>query len=322
MAMQQYTLVVQNAVSRRDLGVATAALQFFRNVGNTVGIAIFGSVMTAGMAGAIASHLPPELVEESGGALQEVGAAAALDPAVTAGLPPEVLAAVRAGLADQLHDVFLLGLPILAVVLLATLAIRAIPLRETVSSPEDAQNEYLDTMAMSAPPEGYVPSLRDDDRLGARTRERVLGIELGVLARQACRNDRPLFRRAVLELGAGDLDRGRVLLARASRMLTSDDPREAAEAERYAVELGRAAAAPGGVLSEELRQELAVRAAAARPAQDVLSIIEPTVAQRHEAVDLAQLRQAASELSAVLLVELAAVARDEAPPTDPATGPA
>lgn len=61
---------------------------------------------------------------------------------------------------------------------------------------------------------------------------------------------------------------------------------------------------------------------AARPAQEVLSSIEPTVAQRHEAVDLAQLRQAASELSAVLLVELAAVARDEAPPTDPATGPA
>lgn len=320
MAMQQYTLVVQNAVSRSDLGVATAALQFFRNVGNTVGIAIFGSVMTAGMAQAIASHLPPELVEGAAG-LEDVGAGAALDPAVTAGLPPEVLAAVRAGLADQLHDVFVLGLPVMAVVFLATLAIRAIPLRETVQSPEDAQNEYLDTMAMSAPPEGFVPSLRQDDRPGARTRERVLGIQLGVLARQACRDDRPLFRRAVLELGGGDLDRGRALLGRASRMLTSDDPREAAEAERYAVELGRAASAPGGLLSEELRQELAVRAAAARPAQEVLSSIEPTVAQRHESVDLAQLRHAASELSAVLLVELAAVAREE-PGATPATGPA
>ena len=38
MAMQQYTLVVQNAAERRDLGVATASSQFFRNVGSTVGI--------------------------------------------------------------------------------------------------------------------------------------------------------------------------------------------------------------------------------------------------------------------------------------------
>src|SRR5690606_3458631 len=99
MAMQQYTLVVQNAVPRSSLGVATATLQFFRNVGNTVGIAIFGSVMTAGLAGAIASHLPADVIEETGGQLEGIDAGAALDPAVTADLAPEVLAAIRAGLA-------------------------------------------------------------------------------------------------------------------------------------------------------------------------------------------------------------------------------
>ncbi len=52
---QQYTLVVQNAVARKDLGVATAALQFFRNVGATVGTAIFGTVLSSGLDDAIFS---------------------------------------------------------------------------------------------------------------------------------------------------------------------------------------------------------------------------------------------------------------------------
>jgi predicted MFS family arabinose efflux permease len=42
-AMQTYTLVVQNAVAHSDLGVATAATQFFRSAGATVGIAILGT---------------------------------------------------------------------------------------------------------------------------------------------------------------------------------------------------------------------------------------------------------------------------------------
>src|SRR5690606_8446657 len=63
LAQQQYTLLVQNAVSRRDLGVATAATQFFRNVASTIGIAIFGSLMTSGMGEAIARHLPDDVGE-------------------------------------------------------------------------------------------------------------------------------------------------------------------------------------------------------------------------------------------------------------------
>ena len=58
-ALQVYTLIVQNAAARRDLGVATAATQFFRNVGSTVGIAVFGTILTAQMGPSIASHLSP-----------------------------------------------------------------------------------------------------------------------------------------------------------------------------------------------------------------------------------------------------------------------
>ena len=45
LTMPIYTLAVQNSVDRRMLGVATAATQFFRQIGGTVGTAIFTSLM-------------------------------------------------------------------------------------------------------------------------------------------------------------------------------------------------------------------------------------------------------------------------------------
>ena len=98
--------------------MATASTQFFRNVGSTVGIALFGTVMTSGLAAAIAGHLPAEVAARMPAGSADAGSV--LDPAALAGLPPVVADAVRQGLADQLHLVFLLALPLAAVVFLAT----------------------------------------------------------------------------------------------------------------------------------------------------------------------------------------------------------
>ena len=159
MAMQQYTLVVQNAVDRADLGVATASTQFFRNVGSTVGIAVFGTVMTSGLAAAIASHLPAEAAARMPAGAADAGSV--LDPAALAGLPAVVADAVRQGLADQLHAVFLIAMPLVLVVLVATIAIKALPLRETanidVPVVEEVGHDVLDAMAQSSP-----GTIRDD----------------------------------------------------------------------------------------------------------------------------------------------------------------
>jgi hypothetical protein len=42
-------LAVQNEFSQRDLGAATAATQLFRNLGSTVGVAVLGGILTAGI---------------------------------------------------------------------------------------------------------------------------------------------------------------------------------------------------------------------------------------------------------------------------------
>src|SRR5215208_4645012 len=61
--LQTYTLVVQSATSREDLGVATSTTQLSRSLGATLGTAIFGTIMTNGIKTEIPKHLPPQALE-------------------------------------------------------------------------------------------------------------------------------------------------------------------------------------------------------------------------------------------------------------------
>lgn len=298
---QQYTLVVQNAATRRDLGVATAATQFFRNVGSTVGIAVFGTILTGGLGAAIAAHLPAGTAGHmpAGGA----GVGSVLDPAALAKLPAAVAAAVRAGLADQLHNVFLLCLPLSVLVFAATLAIKPIALRESVGNSEDAGRELLDTMTQStAHPGEIIPALHGSGP-GERTRERLLGLQLAIVADSALRADRPLLRQAIEHLGSRDFAHGLTLLHCTAEMLTSEDPEVAASTEQYASALADRVQ-PGGLLGDELRRQVALAAASA-PRRALLDHVEQPLAAFHEAVDMGKLREAANDLTAALLVDIA-----------------
>ena len=67
--MPVFTIVVPNALPYHLLGVATAATQFFRNIGGTVGVAIFGSLLAGRfdfwlgqrLSPVLESALPPEI---------------------------------------------------------------------------------------------------------------------------------------------------------------------------------------------------------------------------------------------------------------------
>jgi hypothetical protein len=53
-----FPLAIQNAVERAEVGQATSASQFFRQIGGTVGAAIMGTVLTTTLASAFAANLP------------------------------------------------------------------------------------------------------------------------------------------------------------------------------------------------------------------------------------------------------------------------
>lgn len=137
--IQTYTLIVQNATSREDLGVATATTQFSRSAGATLGISLFGTIMTGGMAREMPRYLPegaaPAQLANGGG----VGAV--LDPETLTGLSPAVEAGIREGLAAAMQPVFLAGIPLALLAFAATLFIKELPLRLTSFAAEAEKRE-------------------------------------------------------------------------------------------------------------------------------------------------------------------------------------
>lgn len=58
-AQSLYNLVVQNSVPITQIGVATSSSQFVRQIGSTIGVAIFGALLTQNLTREMPRHLPP-----------------------------------------------------------------------------------------------------------------------------------------------------------------------------------------------------------------------------------------------------------------------
>ncbi len=128
-----YLTAVQVALPRQFMGVASSQIQFWRNLGGTVGSAILGAVlanrlpdyMTTRLA---SSGVPPQVLRN----LPKTGNAnAILDPTLLAKLPPAVVHAIRLALSDSLHDIYVLAAGVLVLGLIATVFMREVPLTGT-----------------------------------------------------------------------------------------------------------------------------------------------------------------------------------------------
>ncbi|HSO94370.1 MAG TPA: MDR family MFS transporter, partial [Candidatus Dormibacteraeota bacterium] len=137
-----YINAVQSAVSREFLGVATSQIQFWRNMGGTIGTAVLGSLLVqrletniktqlAGLPPA-ASNFVPRGSSSSAQTLFDASkinaARAALPPQLTP-LFDQVLHAIRIGLANSLHELFLYGAGVLVLALIASVFLKDVPLR-------------------------------------------------------------------------------------------------------------------------------------------------------------------------------------------------
>jgi hypothetical protein len=162
--LQTYILIVQNATSRTNLGIATSITQLTRSMGATFGTAIFGTVMVSRMKAEIPRHLPPEAINDSqaerfsGGS----GVGSLLDPGALDQLPPSIATGVREGLATAMHSVFLVGLMIVGIALAASIFIKELPLRDTAFADEDAGERVLDEPNRSAANAACAPGRRDE----------------------------------------------------------------------------------------------------------------------------------------------------------------
>jgi MFS family permease len=142
--MPIYTLVVQNVAPVAQMGAATASTQFFRSIGSTVGVAIFGSVLLTIYHDDFQRGIPPKtpalLLSQFQEPLRLVQIRPRLEAAV-AKYPggPELLHRlfenVRDALVHGLHAIFTIGTILMVIGIVVNLFLREIPLRKRAAPP-------------------------------------------------------------------------------------------------------------------------------------------------------------------------------------------
>jgi EmrB/QacA subfamily drug resistance transporter len=125
LTMLTLLIAVQQAVSRAQLGIATSLNQFSRSIGGAVGVAVMGTVLSAGLT----SYLS-DFAARNPGALSVQRAAelaanpnALIEPAARATMPPAALNALQSALASAIHNVFWVATVVAALALLAVFAL-------------------------------------------------------------------------------------------------------------------------------------------------------------------------------------------------------
>jgi EmrB/QacA subfamily drug resistance transporter len=114
MVMQVMVLVAQNGAEHRDLGAATSAVTFLRQIGASTGVAAIGALITSRFAAALPPGIDPRVVTT-------------LDPDQLTHLP----AAVREAFGTAVAPVFGFVAPLLGLAFVLAIALPAQPLRET-----------------------------------------------------------------------------------------------------------------------------------------------------------------------------------------------
>ncbi|KAA6211173.1 MFS transporter [Streptomyces filamentosus] len=116
-------LAVQNSVRPADLGTATSAHNYFRQIGGSVGAAIFGTVFAARLDDALADRLPA--VQGAGAALPP---ADAITPQTVHALPPALRDLYVQAYADAMPRIFLYLVPVLVLGLVLAFFLKEKPL--------------------------------------------------------------------------------------------------------------------------------------------------------------------------------------------------
>jgi hypothetical protein len=125
--MQNVVLAAQNAVPATQIGTATSTNNYFREVGATLGVAVFGTLFTSRLAenlvAALSSH--PQQAVQAG-----ITSADTLTPSAVDAAGEPLRTAIIDAYAGSLAPVFWYLVPILLVALVLALFLRELPLSE------------------------------------------------------------------------------------------------------------------------------------------------------------------------------------------------
>ena len=123
--MQTIVTAVQNSVEHRDMGAATSSITFFRQMGGSIGAAVFGAVLSS----RLAHHLAEQL---AGAGIQPGAGGVAVESNNIQGiqqLTEPIKSVVLGAFTNALDDVFLVGVPFVVAAFVVALLLKEKPLR-------------------------------------------------------------------------------------------------------------------------------------------------------------------------------------------------
>ncbi|HEV8174276.1 MAG TPA: MDR family MFS transporter [Actinoplanes sp.] len=173
--MQPMITAVQNAVSPREIGVATSSVTFFRSMGGTLGTAIFLSVLfnvlpskisTAYQAAQRTPEFQQALAADPSQAQvlrQAQGGAALSDTSFLSRLSDVVAHPFKVGFSEGVHVVFLMALAVMIVGLIVVLFLPEIPLSRRSAQQQRADDILAAEYSDGVPGEVGAGPLRDDN---------------------------------------------------------------------------------------------------------------------------------------------------------------
>ncbi|WP_067566454.1 MFS transporter [Nocardia acidivorans] len=130
--MQTLIIAVQNAGPRSDMGVSTASATFFRQVGGTLGVAVFLTILF--------NLLPNKIIDAFGGHLPAGFDTSKLDSvqsntAGIAALPAQVREPILIGFTNAMHGVFWVAAGVALLACIVLLFMKEIPLQDVAPAP-------------------------------------------------------------------------------------------------------------------------------------------------------------------------------------------
>ncbi|MCX4880496.1 MFS transporter [Streptomyces sp. NBC_00847] len=169
LVMQVLVLIVQNAVSYEDLGVATSGATFFRSIGASFGVAIFGTVF--------ASRLGDQLTDAFQGTRLPAGVSAdslESDPRGIGSLPADLRPPALHAYAASITDVFLYAAPVALVGFVLAWFLKEDKLRGSVTAPDVTETLASNPVERSS----YDEVCRALSVLGTREGRREIYVEI------------------------------------------------------------------------------------------------------------------------------------------------
>jgi EmrB/QacA subfamily drug resistance transporter len=180
--MQVVVLVAQNSVPASQIGTATSTNNYFREVGASLGVAVFGTIFTT----RLTENLREVFTNAGATASDAASATSSIDPQTLNALPDEVRDGVVTAYADALAPVFWYLLPFIGIAFLLALVLKQIKLSDVAGlvargeaiggaeaeELEAAQLKGGTAAAATAPPAAAAaPAATDDAPVGTPPRD-------------------------------------------------------------------------------------------------------------------------------------------------------